>query len=90
MIYVVEGKYSSQKTLAKGISVADFYIEFPCGFYSVNHQERGDISVETHTWVRRIIGALRKRIPWDSFYTEVAVTAEHKIMFYELWNLSLK
>ena len=90
MIYIVEGKYSSQETLAKGISIADFYIEYPCGFYSVNHKERGDITIDTRAWVNRIIGTLRKRVPLDSFYIEVAVTAEHKIIFYELWNLSIQ
>jgi|GEM_PF-5087480 len=86
MKYIIEGNYSSQESISKGKGYADFTIFFPSRLLSSRDEERGFITDECRQWITRIVG-LTRRIQMDSFYVEVAVTKERRIVFYELWQL---
>lgn len=86
MKYNIEGNYSSQELISKGKGYADFTISFPGRLLSSRVEEKGFITDECRRWIMRIVG-LTRRIQMDSFYVEVAVTKERRIVFYELWQL---
>lgn len=88
-IYILEGKYGSQKDLAIGKSIPDFGIQVPLGIRSQMVVYLGKPSYDVSHWLGRILWWCRK-IPFESFYSEVALIHDSTLVFYELFNLGVK
>jgi hypothetical protein len=84
--YFVEGMYGSQKSLSAGKAGPDFALQFPFGMRSEMICNVGNPSDQVLSWMGRILFWC-KRIPRNSFYTEVALTHIPALMFYELFTL---
>jgi len=85
-VYVVEGKYGSQKSLSAGKTRPDFGLRIPFGMRSQMTCYVGNPSAEVLSWLGKILFWCQ-RIPENSFYAEVALTRVPALMFYELFPL---
>lgn len=81
--YVVEGSYGSQKALAMGERSPDFGLRVPMGMISQAEQYAGSADTEVRSSLGRILHWC-DRIPWEDFYTEVALKEDRSHVFYEL------
>lgn len=84
-VYIIEGKYGSQKSLAAGKTTPDFGLRIPFGMRNQMTCYIGHATDEVLSWLGRILFWCR-RIPKDSFYAEVAVTHVPEMIFYELFS----
>jgi hypothetical protein len=84
--YCIEGKYGSQKDLAVGRSGPDFGMLIPFGMRTEMTCYSGKLNEEVLTWLGRILWWCR-RIPLESFYTEVALVHTSALMFYDLFEI---
>jgi hypothetical protein len=84
--FIVEGKFGSQKSLSIGASTPDFGLRIPFGFRSQMDCYTGSPNDEVLQYLGRILWWCR-RIPYGFFYTEVALTSNSTLMFYELFDL---
>jgi len=82
-IFYIEGNYGTQKSISMGKKVPDFVISIPFGLGAFLKKHSGILTEEAEFWVLRVNYYLRK-IFWDDFFAEVAVTQKNDIMFYEL------
>lgn len=80
----IEGIYGTQKDLAVGKTKPDFGLLVPYGVRSAMSCYAGAPSEEVSSWLGRILWWC-KRIPLESFYTELALTTTPALIFYELF-----
>ena len=85
-IYLIEGKFGSQKSLSVGQTGPDFALRIPFGI-------RSEMSVYSGHPDDQVLSSLGeillwcKRIPMKAFYAEVALIHIPALMFYELFAL---
>ena len=84
--FIIEGNYSSQESISKGTGLPDFSLIVPMGFLSKIEMKNGSLTLEVKNYIVRILNLL-KNLPFESYYTEVAVKQDGDIIFYELWRL---
>jgi len=83
-VYIIEGKYGSQKSLAAGKAAPDFGLRVPFGMRNQMTCYIGHPTHEVLSWLGRILFWCM-RIPKSTFYAEVALTHVPALMFYELF-----
>ncbi|MDL2256642.1 hypothetical protein LJC06_00380 [Bacteroidales bacterium OttesenSCG-928-I14] len=86
--YIIEGKFGSQKEISLGIEQPFFSLTYNCiakTFNSHNNylSENGCIK-----YILKSINYMERIYSNDSYYTEVAVTRNKELFFYELWTIN--
>ena len=86
-VHIVEGTHGSQKGISMGSTTPEFCLEIPFGMRSRQKWRIGtpDDEVEKYLW--RVLSYCR-RLPWDEYYLEVAITTDRQILFFELFPSS--
>lgn len=82
--YIVEGKYGSQKEISDGTKNPEFSLRVSGRGPSETTVLIGNYTLAVERRVRRILSYLR-RVPFPRFYSEVAITSAHQVIFYELF-----
>jgi hypothetical protein len=85
LTYIIEGKYGTQKSISIGSELPDFSIIYSLITKRYDHNFN---DYEMINKVKKIINMLEKVDLFDEFYTEVAVTKNGELFFYELWNIN--
>jgi hypothetical protein len=86
--FTVEGKSGSQKGISDGTEMPEISLRIPFGMDSRPTVYLGRYTSAVRSRVLRILSYLR-RIPLQRYYTEVAVTSEREIFFYDFFPIGL-
>jgi len=84
--FIVEGKSGSQKGISEGTELPEIAVRIPVGMPSPTMVHIGDYTLAVRRRVSRILSYLR-RVPILRYYTEVAITSEKQIYFYEFFPI---
>ncbi len=84
--FIIEGVVGSQKNISLGVSNPTFNIVISSINYSINNYQK-DIPYKIMRGVFRAVNLLKSSIFIKSYYTEVAITKDKNIYFYEFRNI---
>jgi hypothetical protein len=87
-MFIVEGKSGSQKGISDGTELPEIAVRIPFGMHSRTVVHIGTYTPAVRSRISRVLSHLR-RIPLPRYYTEVAITAEQQIFFYELFPIGV-
>ncbi|WP_157043205.1 hypothetical protein [Rhodopseudomonas palustris] len=82
--FTVEGKHGSQKGISDGTEMPEVSLRVSGNRRCDAVVYIGDYAPSTERLVRRVLSYLR-RVPLPRFYSEVAITTDQQIFFYELF-----
>lgn len=85
-LFIVEGKSGSQKGISDGTELPEIAVRIPVGIHLRTEVLIGNYTPAVRSRVMRILSHL-KRVPVQRYYTEVAITAERQIFFYEFFPI---
>lgn len=85
--YIIEGKFGSQKGISSGIET-DF-ISFQFDRFSRTFQGANSINIDSYSrqCITKTIQYLEGLISCENTYSEVAITKNKELFFYEFWNI---
>jgi hypothetical protein len=85
-VFIVEGKYGSQKGISDGTEMPDISVQIPVGARSQTTVYIGEYPPSLQSRVARTLAYLR-RVPLRRYYSEVAITSKQQVFFYEFFPI---
>jgi len=86
LTFTVEGKSGSQKGISVGTEMPEIALQLPFGMHSRATVYLGSYTSAVRARVSRVLSYLKK-MPLQRYYTEVAITSEREIFFYEFFPI---
>jgi len=86
-IFLVEGKRGSQKGISDGTELPEIALRLSSTALSRPEVLIGEYTPAVRSRVSRILSHLKK-VPTERYYTEVAVTTERQLFFYEFFPVA--
>jgi len=86
--FIVEGNLGSQKEISKGSEIPEFSIMVNSDNLTIVQSYLIDPSLNERIGIMRALRLLKKNIDKERYYSEVAITKQKEMFFYEFTDIS--
>ncbi len=86
--YIIEGDLGSQKEISLGTNAPKFSLIFNSHTLNIQQSFLTTPSIKVKNGILRALRMLRKNVLIDRYYTEVAITKQKQMFFYEFTDIS--
>ena len=86
--YIVEGKFGSQKEISLGMELPFFSLEYNRISKTFTNYNKSLSESDCIKYIVKAINYMESICSNETYYTEVAVTKNKELFFYELWTIN--